>query len=63
MRMARTEVMGIIRLQTRRVFTPEFSCLQINENEWMQMKGLREVSSPVLFLSPVELCWLWLPKG
>lgn len=38
--MARAEVMGIIWLLTWHVFTPEFNVLQINENEWMQMKGL-----------------------
>lgn len=40
MRMVRAEVTGIMQLQAQQVFTPEVNFLQINENEWMQMKAL-----------------------
>lgn len=57
------EAMGIVSFQTQQVFAPEFNSLQINEKEWLQIKDPGEVSSPVFLVSPVELCWLWLPKG
>lgn len=48
------EVMGIVWFRTQQVFTPEFSSLQINEKEWLQIKDPGEVSSSVFLISPVE---------